>query len=149
MRKLRLSNAKWVREVIHASVKTSCEAYFLHRLHCVLLVAEGRSCYEVARWFGEAPRTIERWVHAIDEYGLEGLREHYSGGRPTRLAGKQMQCLALDLQKQPQECGYSEREWSGKLLAQHMEGCYGIKLSVRQSQRIMRRLIDAGVSEVV
>ena len=149
MRKLSLSSAKWVREVIHASVKTSCESHFLHRLHCVLLVAEGRSCYEVARWFGEDPRTIERWVHALNEHGIEGLREHHSGGRPTKLADKQMQRLALDLQKPPRVCGYSEREWSGKLLVQHLEGCYGIKLSVRQCQRVMRRLTDAGVSGVV
>lgn len=149
MRKLSLSSAKWVREVIHASVKTSCESHFLHRLHCVLLVAEGRSCYEVARWFGEDPRTIERWVHALNEHGIEGLREHHSGGRPTRLADEQIPRLALDLQKPPRVCGYSEREWSGKLLAQHLEGSYGIKLSVRQCQRIMRRLTDAGASGVV
>lgn len=148
MRKLSLSSAKWVREVIHASVKTSCESHFLHRLHCVLLVAEGRSCYEVARWLGNDPRTIERWVHALDEHGIEGLREHHSGGRPTKLAGEQMQCLALDLQKPPRVCGYSEREWSGKLLVQHLDGCYGIKLSVRQCQRIMRRLTDVGTSGV-
>lgn len=82
LHKLSLSSGKWLRELIHASVKTSCEPRFLHRLHCLLLIAEGRSCYEVARWFGEDPRTIERWVHALDWYGIEGLREHHAGGRP-------------------------------------------------------------------
>jgi transposase len=78
-------------------------------LHCVLLIAEGRSCYEVARWFGEDPRTIERWVHALDEYGIEGLREHHAGGRPTKLADEHLQHLALDLQKPPSACGYPEQ----------------------------------------
>ncbi|BBJ24473.1 helix-turn-helix domain-containing protein [Candidatus Nitrotoga sp. AM1P] len=133
----------------HASVKTSYEAHFLHRLHCVLLVAEGRSCYEVARWLGNNPRTVERWVHALNEHGMAGLRKHHSGGRPTKLVDKQMQRLALDLQKPPRVCGYSEREWNGKLLVLHLEGCYGIKLSIRQCQRIMRRLTDVGTSGVV
>ena len=139
MRKLNLGSEQWVRELIHCSVKTSFEQRFLHRLHCVLLIAEGRSCYEVARWFGEDPRTIERWVHALDEHGVEGLREHHAGGRPTKLSRDQVQRLALDLQEPPCFCGYPERQWSGKRLAQHLDGCYGIKLSPRQCQRMICR----------
>ena len=148
MRKLSLSSAKGVRELIHASVKTSSEQRFLHRLHCVLLIAEGRSCYEVARWFGGDPRTIERWVHALDLHGIEGLREHPAGGRPAKLASAQAQRLALDLQKPPHVSGYPKREWSGKLLTQHLEGSYGVKLSARQCQRMLRRLARAGPPRV-
>jgi transposase len=148
VRKLRLSSAKWVRELLQASVSASCEQRFLHRLHCVLLIGEGRSCYEVARWFGEDPRTIERWVHALDLHGIEGLREHHAGGRPAKLAGEQVQRLALDLQKPPHVSGYRKREWSGKLLMQHLEGCYRVKLSARQCQRMLRRLARAGPPKV-
>jgi transposase len=148
LRKLSLSNAKSVRELIHASARTSSEQRFLHRLHCVLLIAEGRSCYEVARWFGEDPRTIERWVHALNLHGMEALREHPAGGRPTKLASEEVQRLALDLQKPPQFSGYPKREWSGKLLTQHLEGSYGVKLSARQCQRMLRRLARAGPPQV-
>jgi len=141
--RLTLSNAQLIREVIQAALKTSCEPHFLHRLHCMLLIAEGQSCYEVARWFGEHPRTIERWVHALDLNGIEGLREHHAGGRPATLAGEQAQRFALDLQKPPNVSGYSKREWSGKLLAQHLAVNYGIKLSVRQCQRMLRRAAHA------
>jgi putative transposase len=146
LRKLTLSSAKSVRDLIHASVKTSCEQRFLHRLHCVLLIAEGRSCYEVARWFGEHPRTIERWVHALVLHDVEGLREHHAGGRPAKLIGEQAQRLALDLQKPPRLSGYPKREWSGKLLTQHLEGSYGLKLSVRQCQRLLRGLARGGAA---
>lgn len=148
MHKLNLSSARSVRELIHASVTASCEQRFLLRLCCVLLIAEGRGCYEVARWFGEDPRTIERWVHALDEHGVEGLREHHVGGRPAKLSGDQVQRLALDLQKPPHISGYPKREWSGKLLTQHLEGYYGIKLSARQCQRMLRRLAGAGLPRV-
>lgn len=146
MHKLILGSADCIRELIHASVKTSCEPQFLHRLHCVLLVAEGRSCYEVARWFGKDPRTVERWVHALDEHGIEGLREHHAGGRPIKLDDNQMQRLALDLQKPPRLCGYPARRWSGMLLTRHIEGQYGVKLSARECQRIIRRLVGPEAS---
>ena len=143
MRRLSLGSAGSVRELIHTSLKASHEQRFLHRLHCVLLIAEGRSCYEVARWFGEDPRTIERWVHALDAHGADGLREHRSGGRPTKLAGEQVLRIALDLQMPPHVCGYPERRWSGRCLALHLQGRYAIKLSPRQCQRMMRRLAGA------
>lgn len=144
MHKLSVSNAKSVRNLIHAAAAASCEQRYLHRLHGVLLVATGRSCYEVSRWFGENPRTVERWVHAFDTLGVEGLREHHAYGRPARLAGEQVQRLAHDLQNPPRLAGYPEREWSGKRVAQHLERCYGIKLGARQCQRIMRRLAGGG-----
>lgn len=140
MRKLTLSNANLIRELIHAAGKVSPELRHIHRLHCVLLIAEGRSCYEIARWFGDDPRTIERWVHAVDERDLEGLREHPVGGRPAKLLGEQAQRLALDLRNPPRLCGYAKRTWSRKLLRQHLERSYGIKLSVRQCQRMLRRI---------
>ena len=138
-----------MRELIHASAAVSCEQRFVHRLHGVLLIAEGRSCYEVARWFGEDSRTIERWVHAFEERGAQGLREHHAGGRPAKLAGEQVQRLALDLKNPPRLCGYSQRQWSGKLLALRLEGCYGIRLSPRQCQRMLRRLVGEKPSRAV
>ena len=64
----------------------------------MLLIAKGRSCYEVARWFGQDPRTIER--------GVGGLREHYAGGRSAKVVGEQVQSLARDLLKPPRVSGY-------------------------------------------
>ena len=148
MRKLGFKNAKSVRELINASFSSSVEHRLLNRLHGVLLVAEGCSSYEVARWFGKDPRTVERWIHAFDKRGIGGLREHHAGGRPAKLAGAQEQRLALDLQKSPHLSGYPEREWSGKRLAQHLECRYGIRLSPRQCQRMMRRLAESRPPEV-
>jgi transposase len=144
LRKLTLGSAQVLRALIHTAVRTSSEQRFLHRLHCVLLVGEGRSCYEVARWFGEDPRTIERWVHALERRGVEGLHEHHAGGRPAKLTAQQAQRLALDLQNPPPLSGYPKRQWSGKLLTQHLGDRYGIKLSARQCQRMLLRMARAG-----
>lgn len=46
-----------------------------HRMHGVLLVAQGMTCPEVARLLGDAPRSVENWVHRVDQQGLAGLTE--------------------------------------------------------------------------
>jgi hypothetical protein len=59
-----------------------------------------------------------------------------------------MKCLTLDLQKPPRVYGYSELKWSGKLLVQHLERRYGIKLSLRQCQRIVSQLANIETAQV-
>jgi transposase len=127
----------------------SPEQRLLHRLHCVLLIAEGRSCYEVARWFGSNPRTIERWVHAFDQRAIEGLREHRTGGRRARLSGEVVQRLALDLNQPPDVSGSSPRTWSGAKLTRFLAERYGIRLSTRQCQRVLSSFARAGSCRTV
>src|ERR1035438_7182799 len=52
-----------------------------HRLHGVLLVAQGMSCPEVAGLLGDAPRSVENWVRHFETNGLAGLQEGEHPGR--------------------------------------------------------------------
>lgn len=143
MRRLTLGDALALRGLIRSASRASDQQRVLHRLHCALLIAEGRSCYEVARWFGEAPRTVERWVHAFERHGIDGLQDHRAGGRPAKLSREIWQGLERDLRRPPALYGYSKRRWTGRLLTQHLQGCYGVKLGTRQCQRLLRRLTRA------
>ena len=57
----------------------------------MLLVAQGMTCPEVARLLGDAPRSVEYWVHRFEKQGLSGLVEGERSGRPTRLNEQQIQ----------------------------------------------------------
>jgi len=141
VRKYRLGKEKadWARGLLRASVNKLPEHRFLHRLHCVVLVAEGHSCADVARWFGGTRRTIERWVHSFEADGIEGLREqHHGGGRSSRLTESRLRELAVDLDRPPVVSGYPDRQWSGRLVALHVARRYGVTLQPRQCQRILR-----------
>jgi transposase len=140
MRKLRPSHSEPIRKLIADAASMSDEQRFLHRLHCVLLVSVGRSCYEVAAWFGENPRTIERWVHAHEEDCVSGLQDHHGAGRPARLSFEQARNVTRELGQSPVAFAYEEGTWNGKLLAKHLETRYGVHLSVRQCQRMLRAL---------
>ena len=141
VRKLLLGHAEELRGLIRASGRCTAAQRLDHKLHCALLVAEGRSCYEVARWFGESPRTIERWTVAFSRGGNHGLQPQGRKGRPARLSASALTGLLRDLSASPGEFGYGSRVWNPKLLLQHLATRYQVSLSLRQCQRTWRRLL--------
>lgn len=140
MRRLHPQIDAALRAAVTGAAHGSDELRRVHRLHAVLLVSVGRSCYEVAQWFGEHPRSIERWVHAYELHGVDGLRGRHGAGRPTRLTLRQRQQLGLELAAEPACSGYAQLRWSGKLLARHLARRYGVQLSPRSCQRLIRQL---------
>jgi transposase len=121
-------------------IRRSDESRYDHRLHGVLLVAQGLTCPEAATLLGDAPRTVEYWVHTFEEMGLAGLLEGDRSGRPRRLNEKQIQGVNAVLRQMPSEAGLRGNLWDGKTLARWIERQYGIDLGVRQCQRLFRQL---------
>src|ERR1700675_4679493 len=68
---------------LQQEIQRSEESRYDHRLHGVLLVAQGMTCPEVARLLGDAPRSVENWVHRFDRRGLAGLTEEEQSGPPS------------------------------------------------------------------
>ena len=131
-------NGDEVRALIRSAMHSAKDGHLLHRLDGVLLVAEGRSCSEVAAWFGVNRRTVERWVHVADARGADGLAEHHQHtGRPAKLSSAQQDVIGLALLAAPRVQGYPERRWTGKRLALHLASRFGLALSVRSCQRLI------------
>ena len=137
MRRLSIPDPNKVVLALRQEIVNSPDTRYLHRAHGVLLVAQGVSCYKVARWFGEDPRTVERWVHHFDRAGLEGLREAAGPGRRSKFAIHEA-TLRGDIRDSPRHYGYDKDSWNGGLLADHLRRRYEIALSVRQCQRILK-----------
>ena len=151
MRKFHLGKDKAdsAQELLRALANTGPEQRFMHRLHCVVLVAEGHSCAEVARWFGGSRRTIERWLHSFEKDGIEGIRaQRGGGGRPAKLTGVRLRELAVELGRPPVVSGYRDRKWSGRLVAVHVARRYGVTLQPRQCQRILRQIRGANATTI-
>ena len=121
-------------------IRRSEESRYDHRLHGVLLVAQGMTCPEAARVLGDAPRTVEYWVHTFEEMGLAGLLEGVRSGRPRRLSDKQIEAVNAVLRRTRREAGLGGNLWDGKTLASWIERQYGIDLGARQCQRLFRQL---------
>jgi len=140
MRALTIADSATIILGLQDEIRRSEESRYDHRLHGVLLVAQGMTCPEVARLLGDAPRSVEYWVRGFEEKGLAGLREGERTGRPRRLDEKQLREINVALRQMPRDVGLSGNLWDGKTLAAWIIQKYEIDLGVRQCQRLFRQL---------
>jgi transposase len=140
MKALSISDAPSIILGLQDEIKRSDDSRYDHRLHAILLVAQGTSPRQVALQFGDAPRTVENWVRQFERDGLAGLVEHERSGRPRRLTERQLAKISTALRKPPSDAGFVVALWDGKLLAEYIHREFSIPLGHRQCQRMFRQL---------
>lgn len=121
-------------------IRRSPDARYDHRLHGVLLVAQGMSCRKAAAALGDAPRTVEYWVHRFEEDGFAGLSDGERSGRPSRLGARDRARVEQALRRSPADYGLPANLWDGPLLSSFLKEKFGVTLRVRQCQRLFRQL---------
>jgi transposase len=139
MKPLTVSDAETMILGLQDEIRRSEESRYDHRLHGVLLVAQGMTCPEAGRYLGDAPRTVEYWVRRFEGRGFAGLAEGSRPGRPTRLSTTQFEEVQAVLRGAPSEVGLSGTLWDGKALQAWLARRYRVRLGVRQCQRMFRR----------
>ena len=140
MRPLQIADAKAMILGLQDEIRRSEESRYDHRLHGVLLVAQGATCPEVGRLLGDAPRTVEYWVRRFEAKGLAGLAEGQRSGRPRRLRDAQLREVERVLRQTPRDLGLTGTLWDGKTLSSWIEQRFQVQLRVRQCQRLFRQL---------
>lgn len=140
MKKLTIADANSIVLGLQDEIRRSRDSRYDHRLHAVLLVAQGMSCPEVGRLLGDAPRTVEYWVTSFEKVGLSGLVDLERPGRPSRLGDEQYREIGEVLRQSPLDVGMGSNLWDGKTLSAFVRSRYGIELGVRQCQRLFRQL---------
>jgi transposase len=140
MHKLEVQDADLMKMAIQDEILRSEESRYDHKLHGILLVCAGFSCYEVADLLGHSPRTIQYWIKRFEKSGFAGLQELPRSGRPSSIDDETFETLGKHLRLDPRNLGYNQNLWDGKLLGYHLEQTFGIKLGVRQCQRLFTQL---------
>ena len=139
MRPLTITDAETIVLGLQDEIRRSEESRYDHRLHGVLLVAQGMTCPEAARILGDAPCSVEYWVRGFEERGLAALREGERTGRPRRMNEEQVNAVHAVLRRTPPEVGWGGTLWDGKTLAAWIEREFAIHLGTRQCQRLFRQ----------
>ncbi len=139
MKRLEVADREDMVSAIRDEIVRSPEGRYDHRLHGVLLVAQGMSCYDVAEKFGHSPRTVESWISGFNRNGFSALYDRDRPGRPGRLSEEQTSRIDQDLRKSPRDFGYSQNFWDGIVLSRHISDHYGIELGVRQCQNLFHK----------
>ncbi len=139
MKALTIGNREEMIFALQDEIRRNPEARYDHRLHAVLLVAQGMSCRQAAAALGDAPRSVEYWVHRFNQDGFGGLSEGDRPGRPSRLSEAQREQVEVALRKSPSDYGLPAQLWDGPLLSVYLKEQLGVTLRVRQCQRLFRQ----------
>lgn len=138
MRSLKIPNPQSVAETLQDEIRRSEEARYYHRLHAVLLVAQGLSPPKVADWLGDSVRAVELWVHRFQQRSLAGLRENKRTGRPSRLSRDRLAQALLAVRSSPSEVGLNADQWNANILSDYLQ-TLGVRLKPRQCRNLLRK----------
>jgi transposase len=140
MKKTIISDAETVILILQDEIRRSYEARYDHRLHAVLMVAQGQSCNRVAQLLGDSPRAVAYWANRFEAEGLSGLADADRPGRPSKIDAHQLRAVEEALRSHPSQYGLEGNLWDGKMLSRFIEQQFAVELGVRQCQRLFRRL---------
>ena len=135
MRRLEVTDREIMQIALRNEILRSEEARYDHRLHGVLLVSQGMSCYEVGEIFGHHPTTIHRWIRSFERSGFSGLEDHERPGRPQRLTPEGLEIVNRDLRRSPREFGYALRTFGTenfcRTISRKRRGWFWVRVSVK------------------
>ena len=140
MKKAIISDAETIIHILQDEIRRSYEARYDHRLHAILLVAQGMSCRSVSELLGDSPRSVAYWVNRFEAEGLSGLVDADRPGRPRRIDEQQIDQIQEALRLSPADYGLTAHLWDGKLLSHFIGQQFDIHVGVRQCQRLFRQL---------
>lgn len=139
MKALTISDASTIVLGLQDEIRRSQDARYDHRLHGLLLIAQGMSCFKVADLLGDSLRTVQYWVHRFEERGLAGLQEGSRSGRPSRLNAAKIEDVKMALRKRPLDFGLNGNLWDGKTLAAYIQKKHRVKLGARRCRQFFRQ----------
>lgn len=113
---------------------------FRDRIQIVRLAARDRPHQEIAEHLALTPRTVQRWLNAYLEHGLDGLRPRKAPGQPAKIPA----ALADEVQRWviegPAQQGLDRANWTHAELADHLLKAKGIRTSRPAVGRFCRKL---------
>src|SRR5438309_12067724 len=90
MKALTISDTENMIMALQDEIRRNDASRYDHRLHGVLLVAQGMTCPKVAELLGDSPRSVVNWIQRLEADGLAGLAEGQRSGRPHLLSESQL-----------------------------------------------------------
>jgi len=116
MKTMHLSDAETV-IILQHEIRRCYEARYDHRLHALLIVAQGLSCRRAAGLLGDSPRTVAYWLNRFEAEGLSGLADAARPGRPRRLNEQQLHQAQEALRTSPADYGLNANLWDSSVSA--------------------------------
>jgi len=110
------------------------------RIQIVRLACRDRPHKDIAADLAVTPRTVQRWLNAYLERGLEGLRPRKAKGMPGKIPADLADLVKRWVIEGPAEQGLDRANWTHEELADHLLKARGIRTSRPAVGRFCRKL---------
>jgi transposase len=126
-------------ESLERVLRTTADATLRHRVQIVLMAHRGRRHPEIAADTGTTQRTVQRWLNAYLDGGLERLRPRKAKGAAPRLTEDLAPTLRQWVIDGPAGQGLDRANWTYEELAEHLFRAKGIRVRKSAMQTYCRR----------
>jgi transposase len=116
------------------------DSKYRDRIQIVRLASRHRPHQDIARDLATTPRTVQRWLNAYLERGLEGLRPRKAKGRPPGIPTEMAEHLKRWVIEGPAQQGLDRANWTHEELVDHLKKTHGIRTSRSAMQRFCRKI---------
>ena len=140
MKKLQITRSSPDHDELVELYKREKDSKLKERYQALYLMIELENCTKVAELIKKSRNTVQAWVNAFNEGGLEDLAPNSPPGRPSSLSDDQKEQLKMDVMTHPRELGYEFSNWEGKSVAEHIQIKFGISFSARAAQKLLHSL---------
>lgn len=106
----------------------------------LLMLAQGKSCQEVAKVLGICVDTVTDWKRRWACEGMKSLEDKPRSGRPPTVTKKYLRLLEEAVERGPQAYGYLFSVWSSGRLAAHLERKTDISLRGKRLRAYLKKL---------
>lgn len=125
-------------------LQKSLEEENLSKLHrqriCIMLLAdEGKSQTEICQDVGCSQATARHWI-LIAKSGMAHQWKKRAVGRPQTINDRYLERLKELVACSPRDLGYSFKRWTGDWLSKHLEKEFGIKVSGRHINQLLKEM---------
>lgn len=104
------------------------DAKLRHRVQIVLMAHRGRRHPDIAADTGTSPRSVQRWLNAYLDRGLDGLRPRKAPGAKPKLTPDLAPVLRQWVIDGPAKHGLDRANWTYPELADHLLKARGIRV---------------------
>ena len=123
-------------------MKNTSDKKNYRRLLAVIQKSNGRTFEDIAKEHGVSIRTVQRWISAYLKTGTKGLEIKKTGGTKFRITDEDREIMLSVLFNDPNIFGYIRNTWSLRSLAKCLTKEFGISISFKHLQRILK---DMGI----
>jgi transposase len=109
-------------------LRTTDDVKLRHRAQIVLMAHRGRKHPDIAADTGTTPRSVQRWLNAYLDRGLDGLRPRKAKGASPRLTPDLAPVLRQWVIDGPAKHGLDRANWTYAELADHLAKAKGVRV---------------------